>query len=123
MNWDTICFSLDNRGLKIINLRYENNAYLFKLAWNFAYSNMPWSFLLKVRVLKSKYEFRIVYKYSSLWPEIKQFYYTILDYTSWTVGTSSFTNFGNDKWCSATSLANIASLSDGASIPDTVSQF
>jgi len=26
---------------------------------------------------------------SSLWPRIKQFYSTILDYTSWTVGTST----------------------------------
>jgi len=36
---------------------------------------------------------------------------------------SSFINFWNDKWCSTTSLTNIAGLSDGASIPDTVSQF
>ena len=28
--------------------------------WNFAYSNMPWFFLLKVKVLKSKYDFRMV---------------------------------------------------------------
>ena len=41
----------------------------------------------------------------------------------WTVDTGSFINFWNDKWCSTTSLANIARLSDGVSIPDTVSQF
>jgi len=29
----------------------------------------------------------------------------------------------NNKWCSTTSLANIAGLFDVASIPDTVSQF
>jgi len=75
-------FSLENGGLKIINLCHENNAYLFKLAWNFAYNNMPWSFLLKARVLKSKYKFRMVYRSSSLWLGIKQFYATILDYTS-----------------------------------------
>jgi len=34
-----------------------------------------------------------------------------------------FFNFWNDKWCSTTSLANIVGLSDGASIPDIVSQF
>ena len=50
-------------------------------------------------------------------------YSTILDYTSSTVGTSSFINFWNDKWCGTTSLANIVGLSDGASIPDTVSHF
>jgi len=65
----------------------------------------------------------MVYRSSSLWYEIKQFYSTILDYTSWTIGTSSFINFWNDKWCATTSLANIAELSNGASIPDTVSQF
>ena len=123
VNWDTICSPLENGGLKIINLHHENNAYFLKLAWNFAYSNKPWSLLLKVRVLKSKYEFQMVYKSSSFWPGIKQFYYTILDYTSWTVGTSSFINFWHDKWRAATSLANIARLSDGASILDTVSQF
>ena len=74
VNWDTIYSPLENGGLKIINLHHENNAYLLKLAWNFAYSNKPWSLLLKARVLKSKYEFRMVYRSSSLWPGIKQFY-------------------------------------------------
>jgi len=92
-NWDTICSSLENAGLKIINLHHKNNAYLLKLAWNFAYSNRPWSLLLKARVLKSKYEFRLVYRSSSFWLGIKKIYSTILDYTSWTVGTSSFINF------------------------------
>jgi len=109
--------------LNIINLHHENNAYFLKLAWNFAYSNKPWSLLLKARVLKSKYEFRMVYRSSSLWLGIKQFYSIILANTSWTVGTGSFINFWNDKWCSTISLANIAGLSDGASLPDTVSQF
>ena len=67
--------------------------YLLKFASNFAYSNMPWSFLLKVRVLK--YEFRMVYRSSSSWPRIKQFYYTILDNTSWTIGTGTFINLWN----------------------------
>ena len=89
----------------------------------FSYNNMPWSLLLKARVLKSKYEFRMVYRSSSLWPGIKQFNYNILDYISWTIGTGSFINFLNYKWCSTASLANIARLSDGVSIPDTISQF
>jgi len=49
VNWNTICSPIENGGLKIINLRHENNAYLLKLALNFAYSNKLWSFL---RVLK-----------------------------------------------------------------------
>ena len=65
----------------------------------------------------------MVYRSSSLWLGIKQFYSTIIDYTSWTVGTSSFINFWNDKWCGTTSLANIVGLSDGVNIPDIVSQF
>ena len=65
----------------------------------------------------------MVYRSSSLWPEIKQFYSTILDYTSWNVGTCTFINFWNDKWCSTTSLVNIAGLSDGANILNTLSQF
>jgi len=65
----------------------------------------------------------MVYRSSSLWPEIKQFYFIILNNTSWTIGTGTFINFWNDKWCSITSLANIARLSDDASIPDTVPQF
>jgi len=51
-----------------VKLKHENNAYLLKLAWNFSYSNRSWSFLLKVRVLKSKYKFKMVYRSSSLWP-------------------------------------------------------
>jgi len=66
VNWGMICSPLENRGLKIINLHHENNAYLLKLAWNFAYSNGHWSLLLKARVLKSKYEFRMIYRSSSL---------------------------------------------------------
>jgi len=65
----------------------------------------------------------MVYRSSSLWPGIKQFYSTILYYTSWTLGTGYFIHFWNDKWCGITSLANIVVLSDGASIPDIVSQF
>jgi len=107
VNWDTICSPLENGCLKIINLRRENNAYL-KPSWNFAYSNRPWSFLLKARILKLKYEFRMVYRSSFLWLAIKQFYSTIFDYTSWTIGTGSFINLWNDKWCSTISLANIA---------------
>ena len=64
----------------------------------------------------------MVYKFSSQ-SGIKQFYSTILDYTFWTISTSSFINFRNDKWCSTTSLANIARLSGGANISDIVSQF
>jgi len=30
---------LEIGGLKIINLHHENNAYLLKLVWTFAYSN------------------------------------------------------------------------------------
>jgi len=71
VNWATICSSLENGGLKIINLHHENNAYLLKLAWNFSYNNRSWSLLLKARVLKSKYEFKMVYRSSSLSPEIK----------------------------------------------------
>ena len=52
MNWDTIFSPLENGGLKNINLHHENNAYLLKFAWNFDYGNMPWSFLLKAKVLK-----------------------------------------------------------------------
>jgi len=78
---------------------------------------------MKVRVLKSKYKHRMVYRCSSIWSEIKQFYDTILDHTFWTVGTGTFINFWNDKWCSTTFLANIVRLSDGASIPDRVSKF
>jgi len=58
-----------------------------------------------------------------VWPGIKNFYSTILDYTSWIVGTSTFINFANDKWCSTTYLENIVGLSEGASFPDTISQI
>jgi len=47
----------------------------------------------------------------------------ILLYLIILVGTSIFINLWNDKWCSTISLANISGLSDGASIPDTVSRF
>ena len=93
MNWDTLCSPLENGSLKVINLRHKNNAYLLKLFWNFAYSNRSWSLLLKVRVLKSKYKFRMIYRFSSLWLVIKQFYSIIFDYTSWTIDTCSFINF------------------------------
>ena len=123
VNWAKICCHFENGGLKIINLHHKNSAYLLKLAWNFAYSNKPWSFLLKAKVLKSKYKLTMVYTSSFIWPGVKQLYDTILNHTSWTVGTSTFINFWNDKWCSTTSLANIVGLSDGANILDTISQF
>jgi len=51
INWAKIFSSLENEGMKINNFQYENNAYLLKLTWNFAYSNKPWSFLLKAKVV------------------------------------------------------------------------
>jgi len=66
VNWDTICSPVENGGLNIINLHHENNAYLLKFAWNFTYSNKPWSFLVKARVLKLKYKLQMVYRSSSL---------------------------------------------------------
>jgi len=47
VNWVMLCSPFENDGLKIINLHHENNVYLLKLAWNFAYSNKPWSLFLK----------------------------------------------------------------------------
>ena len=41
VNWDKIYSPFENGDLKIINLHHENNSYLLKLAWNFAYSNRP----------------------------------------------------------------------------------
>ena len=72
----------ENRGLKINNLKYENNAYLLKLTWNFGYSNKPWFLLLKARVLKCKYQLSLAYRSSSIWTRIKQFYDTLLEHTS-----------------------------------------
>jgi len=66
VNWATISSPLENEGLKIINNHHENNAYLLKLTWKIAYSNRPSPFLQKARVLKSKYEFRMVYRFSYL---------------------------------------------------------
>jgi len=71
VNWAKICSPLKHEGLKIINLHHENNVYLLKLAWNFAYSNKSWSLLLKAKVLKSKYKLIMVYRSSSIWYEIK----------------------------------------------------
>jgi len=48
VNCATICSPLENVGLKIINLHHEYNAYLLKLAWNFAYNNRSWSLLINL---------------------------------------------------------------------------
>jgi len=71
INWAKICSPLENGGLKIINLHHENNVYHLKLTWKFSYSNKSLSLLLKARVIKSKYQFRMVYKSSSIWPRTK----------------------------------------------------
>jgi len=73
VNWAMICSPTENGGLKIINLHHENNAYLLKFAWKFAYSNMSWSFLLKVRIFKSKYDFIMVYRSHLLGLELSSF--------------------------------------------------
>ena len=49
--------------------------------------------------------------------------FILFDYTYWAVGTGTFINFWNDKWCSTTPLAHIVGLSNGINIPDTISQF
>ena len=109
--------------MNIINLHHTNNVYLLNITLNFSYSHKPWSLFLKVRVLKSKCQFRMVYRSSSIWPGIKQFYDIILEHTSWIVGTSTSINFLNDKWCSTPSLSIIAGVPDGFRISDTISKF
>jgi len=91
--------------LKVNSLQHENNAYLLKLIWNFAFSNKSLSLLLKARVLK-------------------KFYDTILEHTSWTIDTCTVINLWNDKWCSSPYLSNIAGVSDGSRIlMTTILQF
>jgi len=51
---------------------------------------------LKAKVFKPKYHLRLAYRSSSIWPGIKQFYDTILQHTSWTVGIGTVTNLWND---------------------------
>jgi len=65
----------------------------------------------------------MVYRSTSIWPMIKHFYDTILEHTFWTIGTSTFINFWNDKWCSTSSLSIIAWVLDGSILSDTISQF
>ena len=54
VNWATLCSPFENDNLRIINLHHENNVYLLKLAWNFAYSNR--SLIQTHRWLKTQQE-------------------------------------------------------------------
>ena len=99
---------LENGDLKIIHLHHENNAYLLKLAWNFAYSNKPWSFLLKVGFLnqKTSLEWFIDPHLCSL--ESSSFILLYLIILLRLLVHVLLLIYGNDKWCYTTCLANIA---------------
>lgn len=46
---------------------------------------MPWSIIIRVRFLKSKY-LKFSYHSSSIWPDINEYCDTVLDNTFWIVG-------------------------------------
>jgi len=48
VKWNPSCSSKQDGGLQVLNLQVENKAYLLLLwlAWDFTYSNMPWSIIM-----------------------------------------------------------------------------
>lgn len=109
VNWSKICASNNEGSLKVTNLHIENNAYLLKLAWNFAYSKEPWT-LLKARFHIYKYHMIIIYSSFSICSEIKDLSDLVLEHTSWIVGSSIDIIFWNDLWCSSRWISLIASV-------------
>ena len=85
-----------NEGLQILAFQIENKAYLFQLKWNFAYSSLPWSSLMRDKFLHSKYVKIRAHQSSSIWPMFKNFYIIILKITFWTIGQGNRVNFWND---------------------------
>jgi len=43
IKWNFGGSSKHDGGLQVLNLQVKNKAYLLRLAWDFAYTNMPWS--------------------------------------------------------------------------------
>jgi len=96
INWAKVCFSKFEWGLQVINFLVENKTYLLKLFWKFAYSQKPWFVMMKVRFLISKYKKILIFRSSSIWSGIKDFYDVVLENTYWTVGSSANINFWNN---------------------------
>jgi len=79
--------------LKVLNLSVENKYYLFRLAWNFTYSDMPWSTLMCAKFLKSKYLKVPSCHSSSIWPNMNEYYNIVLENTFYTTGRGDWVNF------------------------------
>lgn len=70
VNWSRVCAQKSYGGPQVTNILVENNAFLIKLAWDFAYSDFAELELMRKRFLKLKYKKCVVYHFSLIWPKI-----------------------------------------------------
>jgi len=65
--------------MQVVNIDVKSKSYLLKLIWYFSYSFMHCVLLIWARLLKTKYKKFVMCKSSSIWPNISNCYYTILN--------------------------------------------
>jgi len=66
IKWSILCGSKVSGGLQITNVQWENNTYLLRLTWEFAYGKTTWTTLMCLRFLKFKYQKNMFFKSSSI---------------------------------------------------------
>ena len=85
IKWNFGGSSKHDGGLQVLNLQVKNKAYLLRLAWDFAYTNMPWSNI----IVSSSHS-------SFIWPDINEYYDIVLHNNFWTVESGDQINLWND---------------------------
>jgi hypothetical protein len=97
-SWKKVCRPLVQGGLNLRAISNLNKSANLKMCWSLINSQSSWAKLLKDRVLRDNKPIRH-HIYSSIWSSVKDEFTTLMDNSTWLLGTGEDINFWNDSWC------------------------
>ncbi|CAJ2642122.1 unnamed protein product [Trifolium pratense] len=99
--WKKVCTPLGEGGLGLRSLLRLNEAANLKLCWDLLLSKEDWAIILKKRVLRNGNVINH-HVFSSIWSSVKTEFSTVMNNSSWKVGTGQNINLWLDSWCGGT---------------------
>lgn len=97
--WSKLCCPTIEGGVGLRSIRSINESSMLKLAWEACSSNQQWSSLIRARFFRNGKPSNLYLK-STIWPGIKSFLSTVLENSSWLIGSGVNIRFWTDRWLS-----------------------
>ncbi|XP_019451747.1 PREDICTED: uncharacterized protein LOC109353840 [Lupinus angustifolius] len=97
MSWHKVCSPTNSGGLGLRSIKAMNQAALIKLSWEMSSSSQKWAILYRHRFGRGTYPSQRYFK-SSIWPDIKSNWHTVMSNSIWLVGEGKNIHFWLDNW-------------------------